>query len=93
MSLKGKISEVGGCLFGMTMRKDSLMEFFFFDDGCLGKVPGSKKKVVVVEMIVGIVEMVVLANLEVLLEVVILVQLMVWGWTWEIVVEVTEGVL
>ena len=36
---------------------------------------------------------VVLANLRVLMEVVMLVQLMVRGWTWEIVVGVTEGIL
>ena len=44
-------------------------------------------------MVVGMVWRVVLANLGVLTEVVILVQLMVKGWTWEMVVVVTEEVL
>ena len=60
----------------MVMEADSLIEFFFFDGGCLEKVTGSKKEVVVVEMVVGIVERVVLANLKVLLEVFVLVQVM-----------------
>ena len=50
---------VGGNPFGMVIRADSLMEFFFFDGGCLGKVAGSKKEVVVVEMVVRAVERVV----------------------------------
>ena len=29
---------VGGNPFGMVIRADPLMEFFFFDGGCLGKV-------------------------------------------------------
>ena len=69
------------------------MEFFFFDSCCLGKVTGSKKEVVVVEMVVGMVGSVVLANLGVLMEVVILVQLMIRVCTWEMVMEVTEEVL
>ena len=34
-------------------------ELFFFDGDCSGKVTGSKKEVVVVEMVVGVVERVV----------------------------------
>ena len=93
MSLEGKMSNAGGRPFGIVMRADSLMEFFFFDGGCLGKVTGSKKEVVVVEMVVEMVGRVALANLGVLMEVVILVQLMVRGCMWEIVVIATEGVL
>ena len=76
MSLEGKIFNVSGHPFGMVMQADSLIEFFFFDGGCLGKVTGSKKEVVVVEMVVGLVERVILANLKVLLEVFVLVQVM-----------------
>ena len=50
-----------------------LKEFFIFDGGCLGKVTGSKKEVVVVKMVVGVVERLVWARLGVLLEVIILV--------------------
>ena len=53
------------------------MEFLFFYSGCLGKVTGSKKEVVVVEMVERVVERVVLANVGVLFEVVILMWLMV----------------
>ena len=35
------------------------MKFFFFDGGCLGKVTGFKKEVVVVEMVVHVFERVV----------------------------------
>ena len=76
-SLEGKFSNVGGRLFGVVMRADSLMEFFLFDGSCLREVAGLIKEVMVVEMVVGIVESVDLTDLEVLLEVVILVQLMV----------------
>ena len=76
-SLEGKFSNVGGRLFGVVMRADSLMEFFLFDGSCLRKVAGLIKEVMVVEMVVGIVESVDLTDLGVLLEVVILVQLMV----------------
>ena len=55
-SLEGKMSNIGGRPFGMVLWADSLMEFFFFDGSCLGKVTGSKKEVVVVEMVVGVVE-------------------------------------
>ena len=93
MSLEGKMSNAGGRPFGIVMRADSLTEFFFFDGGCLGKVAGSKKEVVMVEMVVEMVGRVVLANLGVLMEVFILVQLMVRECMWEIVVRATEGVL
>ena len=69
------------------------MEFFLFDGSCLGEVTGSTKEVVMVEMVMGMIESTILADFGVLLEVVILVQVMVWGWTWEMVVGVTEGVL
>ena len=42
MSQEGNMSNAGGCSFGIVMRADSLMEFFFFYGGCLGKVTGSK---------------------------------------------------
>ena len=58
-SLEGKMSNNGGRLFGMVIRADFLKEFFFFDGGCLRKVTGSKKEVVAVEMVVGVVERVV----------------------------------
>ena len=70
-SLEGKMSNVGGHLFVVAMREEFLM------DCCLGEVTDSIENVVVVEMLVGVVESVVLADLEVLLEVVILVQLIV----------------
>ena len=70
-SLEGKMSNVGGHLFGLMMQADSLMESY------LGEVTGSIENVVVVEMVVGVVESVVLADSGVLLEVVILVQLIV----------------
>ena len=87
------MSNAGGCPFGIVMQADSLMEFFFFNGGCLGKMTGSKKEMVVVEMVVWMVGRVVLANLGVLIEVVILVQLMVRGWTWEMVVGVAVVVV
>ena len=59
MYLEGKMSIVGGRPFGLVMREDFLMEFFFFDGSCLGKVTGSKMEVAVVEMVVGVVERVV----------------------------------
>ena len=76
-SLEGKISNVGGRFFGLMMRADSLMEFFLFDGSCLREVAGLIKEVMVVEMVVRIVKSVDLADLGVLLEVVILVQMMV----------------
>ena len=43
MSREGKMSNAGGCPFGIVILADSLMEFFFFFyGGCLGKVAGSK---------------------------------------------------
>ena len=76
-SLQGEMSNVGGHPYDVVMWADSLMEFFLFDGSCLGKVTGSTKEVVLVEIVVEIVESVVLPDLGVLLEVVILVQLMV----------------
>ena len=70
-SLEGKMSNVGGSLFGVVTRADSLMECF------LGEVTGSIENVVVVKMLVGVVESMVLADSGVLLEVVKLVQLIV----------------
>ena len=70
-SLEGKMSNVGGRLFSVVMRADSLMEC------CLGEATGSIKEVVVVEMVVGVVESVVLADSGVLWKVVVLVQLIV----------------
>ena len=55
MSLERKMSSVGGRPFVMVMREDFFMELFFFDDGCLGKVPGSKMEVVVVEVVAWLV--------------------------------------
>ena len=62
-ALEGKMSNVGGHPFAIVMRADSLMEFFLFDGSCLWEVTGSMKEVVVVEMVVGKVNRVVLANL------------------------------
>ena len=87
------MSNVSGHPFGMVMQENSLMQVFIFDGGCLGRVTGPRKVVVVVEMVVRIVGREVLSNLRVLMDVVILVLLMVRGKTWEIVVGVTEGVL
>ena len=57
MSLESKMSKVGGRPFGMViMWADFLMEFFFFDCSCLGKVTGSK--IVVVVDILAVLEMV-----------------------------------
>ena len=53
------MSNVGEHHFGMVMPTDFSMKFFFFYDGSLGKVAGSKMEVVVVEMVVGVVERVV----------------------------------
>ena len=57
MSLESKMSKVGWHPFGMVMWADFLMEFFFFDGSCLGKLTGSKMEVVVVDILV-VVEMV-----------------------------------
>ena len=58
------MSNVGVRPFGIVMWTNSLTEFFFFDGGCLWKMTGSKKEVVVVKMVVGVVERVVSANLR-----------------------------
>ena len=58
-SLQGEMSNNGECPFGMVIQADFLKDFFFFDGGCLGKVTGSNKEVVVVVMVVGMVERVV----------------------------------
>ena len=58
-----------------------MIKFLLFDGSCLGEEIGSTKEVLVVEMIVGMVESMVLADLGLLLEVVILVQVMVWACT------------
>ena len=62
-ALEGKMSNVGGHPFAIVMWADSLMEFFLFDGSCLWEVTGSMKEVVV-EMVVGKVNRVVLANLD-----------------------------
>ena len=59
MCLESKMSKVDGRPFGMVMRADFLMEFFFSDGSCLEKVTGSKMEVVVVQMVVWVVERVV----------------------------------
>ena len=58
-----------------------MIKFLLFDGSCLGEEIDSTKEVLVVEMIVGMVESMVLADLGLLLEVVILVQVMVWACT------------
>ena len=78
--------------FGMVMHESSLTEVYFFDGGCLWRVTGPRKKVVV-EMVIGMLQREVLSNLGVMMEMVIFVQLMVKGWTCGMVVGVTEGVL
>ena len=93
MSLEGKMSNAGGHCYGIMMQADYLMEFLLFDGGCLGKMTGLKNEVVVVELVVGVVRSMVLANLGVLMDVVILVQLMIRGWMWEVAVGVKEGAL
>ena len=55
-SLEGKMSNVGGGLFGVVMWADSLMEC------CLWEVTGSIANVVVVEMVVGVVKSMVMAD-------------------------------
>ena len=53
------MSNVGRRPFGIVIWANSLMKFFFFGGGCLCKVTGSKKEVVVVEMVEWVVERVV----------------------------------
>ena len=55
-SLEGKMSNVGGGLFGVVMWADSLMEC------CLWEVTGSIANVVVVEMVVGVFKSMVMAD-------------------------------
>ena len=74
-SLEGKMSNIGGHLFGVVIRADSLIECSFEE------VTDSTKNVVVVEMVAGVVESMVMNDSGVLLEVV-MVQLIVLGWTW-----------
>ena len=69
-SLEGKMFNVGGRLIGVVMPADSLMEC------CLWEVTGSIETVKVVEMVVGVVESVVMADSVVFFEVV-MVQLIV----------------
>ena len=93
-SLEWNMSNDGGDPFGMVMWASSLKEVFCSGGSCcLGQMTGPREEVVVVEMVVGMVWREVLTNLVVLMEVVILVLPMVRGWTWEMVVGVTEGVL
>ena len=73
------MTNVGGSLFGMVMQANSLTEVFFSDGGCLGRVTGPRKEVVVVKMVVEMVWREVLTNLRVFMEVVTLVLLMVRG--------------
>ena len=60
------MSNVGGRLIGVVMQANSLMEC------CLWEVTGSIESVVVVEMVVGVVQSVVMADSRVLLEVVMM---------------------
>ena len=49
------MSNAGGCPFGTVMQAKSLMEVFFFDCGCLGRVNGPRKEVMLVEIVMGMV--------------------------------------
>ena len=51
MFLEGKTSSVGGRPLDMVIRED-FMEVFFLDGTCLGKMAGSKKEVMVVDVFV-----------------------------------------
>ena len=75
-SLEGNLSKVGQCAFGMVMQASSLMDFFFSNGSCLGRVTDPRKVVVVVEMVVGMVWREVLTDSGVLMEVLVLVLLM-----------------
>ena len=93
-SLEGNMSNDGGRTFGMVMWVSSLKEVFCFGGSCcLGQMTGPREEVVVVEMVAWMVWREVLTNLVVLMEVAILVLPPVRGWTWEMVVGMTEGVL
>ena len=88
------MSNDGGHTFGMVMRASSLKEVVCSGGSCcLGQVTGPREEVVVVKIVVGMVWREVLTNLVVLMEVVILMLPLVRGWTWEMVVGMTEGVL
>ena len=92
-SLESNMSNDGERTFGMVMWASSLKEVFCSGGSCcLGLVTGPREEVVVVEMVVGTVWREVLTNLVVLMEVVILVLPLVRGWTWKMVVGMTEGV-
>ena len=85
-SLEGNTSNDGGRAFGVVMWANSLEEVFCSGGSCrLGKVTGPRK-VMVVEMVVGMVRGEVLNNLVVMMELVMLVLPMVRGWMRE-----TEG--
>ena len=73
------MTNVGGSPFGMVMQANYLTEVFFSDGGCLGRVTGPRKEVVVVKVVVKMVRREVLTNLRVFMEVVTLVLLMVRG--------------
>ena len=78
----------------MVMWVRSLKEVFCSGGSCcLAQVTGPREDVVVVEMVAEMVWREVLTNLVVLMEVVILVLPLVRGWTWEMVVGMTERVL
>ena len=87
------MSNVARHPFGMVMEANYLMEVFFSDGGCFGRVTGPSKEVVVIETVVGMVQREVLTNLWVLMEVGILVLLMIRAWMWRMVVGVAERVL
>ena len=72
-SLEEKMSNVGGRLFGVVMRADSLM------DCCLWEVTGSIENVVVVEMVAVGVESMVMADSGVFLEEVMVRVLVLMG--------------
>ena len=55
MFLEGKTSSVGGRPLDMVIREDFFMEAFFLDGTCLGKMTGSKKEVMVVEVFVCVI--------------------------------------
>ena len=56
----------------MVLQVNSLIEVFFSGGGCLRRVTGSRKEVVVVKIVVGMIRREILTNLGVLVEVVIL---------------------
>ena len=66
------MSSVGERPFGMVLQVNSLIEVFFSGGGCLRRVTGPRKEVVVVKIVVGMIRREILTNLGVLVEVVIL---------------------